>query len=181
MFQEGFLPTAFDETDDQRVSPRRGLADRGYHSTNPESKLYQCLFTVQKKPAHGHLIPEVLKMNQLIATVRVEVERALGRLRQLKRLVEVFTAKGSLEDKKAKHARLFKIAIHFTNYSFLFRPLRKNPHWLLCKGPLSTRTVFRRYNTFMESPIGTHISSCLKRKDLRRLAQYSEDENDEEQ
>lgn len=181
MFQDGFLPTAFDEEDDQVVSPRKGLADRGYYSRKPESKLYQCLMSVHKKPPNGNLITELEKLNQLISTVRIEVERAIGRLRILKRLVEVFSAKGSMQDKMAKHARLFKIAIHFTNYSFLFRPLRKKPHWLLCKGPLSTGTVQRRFEAFMQSPPGTSISSVLKPKDLRRLAQYGVQEEDEEE
>jgi len=181
VFQEGFLPTAFDEEEAQEISPRKGLADKGYYSNNPMSKLYQCLYSmVRKNPGEEHLDPQVKKLNHLISSVRIEAERAFGRLRQLKRLVECFSAKGSMEEKLLKHSRLFKIAVHFTNYSFKFRPLRKSPHWTLCKGPLPTATVRARLQAYMAADPGTHLRDVLHPEDLRILDPLEPDQEDEE-
>ena len=49
LFQEGPPPTLFDSFDPTVPSPRKGIADRGYYSTNPNSKLFQCLLAVKKK------------------------------------------------------------------------------------------------------------------------------------
>jgi len=182
LFQEGPLPTAFDEDDDRAVSPRKGLADRGYYSSKPSNKLYQCLMSVMKKPRDGELTEYDIKMNQLISTLRIEVERGIGRLRRLKRLDDVFTAKGTLETKLAKHAQIFKIGIHFTNFSMEYMPLRKTPHWLLCKGPIPTRRVRRMVNAFLASAPGTHISSMIKPQDRALLTpELGPEEEQEEQ
>ena len=180
IFQNGFLPTAFDEESHKEVFPRRGLADRGYYSTNEDSKLHQCLMTVIKKPRDGVLSQEMVRMNQIISTLRIEVERALGRLKVLLRLVAGYrSGKRSLKEKLAAHAKLFKVCIHFTNFSLKYRPLRKAPHWLLCMGPMNPSRVHELVQSFLSSPPGTHISSLCSNKESRNiepLLEWNEDE-----
>jgi len=133
--------------------------------------------SVVKKPPYGALTDNDKRMNQLISSLRIEVERAIGRLGDLHRLVEVFSARGSLSQKLQKHAKLFKIAIHFTNYSLDDRPLRVTPHWLLFMGPIPSRRAKRLIKKFMASPAGTHLNDVLEKKDKRLLAEFAQIED----
>lgn len=185
IFQECGLATKFDEEDDQLVSPRRGLADKGYHALDPTSKLTQCLLVPFKKKHNAGLTPREQRINQLIATVRVEVERAIGRLRNLHRLVVAFrSSDSSLDSKKAKHAKTFKIAIHFTNYSLTLRPLRKEPHWLLGMSDLPVDEMRKIVRAFLDGPPGLHVHQLLELHGYGRLEPICDridDENDDEE
>lgn len=179
LFRNGPLPTAFDEIEDQEVSPKKGLADRGYYCTNPKDKLCQCLLTVVKKAPNGSLTADDKRMNQLISSLRIEVERGIGRLRNLHRLSQKWSSKGSLSQKLEKHAKLFKVAIHFTNYSMDLRPPRVITHWLLFMGPIPVKRAHRLIRKFMASPAGTHLNSVLSDKDVQLLAQFAPIEDEE--
>jgi len=66
-----------------KVDPLRATATDAsnynkYYSTNPESKLSQCLMSVVKKTRNGALTDNDNKMNQIISSLRIEVERGIG-------------------------------------------------------------------------------------------------------
>ena len=186
LFQEGPLPKMFDRLDEdgQLVTPRRGLADRGYFSTNPNSKLCQCLLTVIKKPRDRPLNNEENKLNQLRSTVRIEVERALGRLRNAQRLVIGFrSSRSALEQKTAQHRKIFNVCIHFTNYSMSVRPLRKEPHWLLGMGLIGPRRIRDLLRSFFDAPPGLHIKNLLHGEELNHfedLVNVVDEDNDDD-
>lgn len=85
LFRESVLPTLFRDGLGNPI--RAGLAGRGYFSTNPERNLSPHLWTGIRKPKNGQLTEAQKKANNLVSTVRIEVERALGRLKMLQRLV----------------------------------------------------------------------------------------------
>jgi len=92
----------------QEVSPRRGLADRGYYRTNLSKSRNPITqrpsvpqLTVIKKPRDGVLPQEMVRMNQIISTLHIEVERALGRLKVLLLLVAWYrSGKRSMKEKQ---------------------------------------------------------------------------------
>jgi len=185
IFQEGELPKKFppqDPNDPNSPSPLAGLADRGYWSTNPKCKLFQCLLAVMKKPVRGALSKEDKKRNQLLSTLRIEVERGIGRLRTLQRLVMGYrSSKASLADKITSHGKLFKICIHFTNYSIKVRPLRKYPHWLLCMGPIPTADVKLLLRRFLAADHKIAVSELLTAEHRLYYEEFAEEDSSSEE
>jgi len=53
------------------------------------------------------------------------------------------------------------------------------PHWLLFMGPIPPTRVKRLLKKFMASPAGTHLSSVLRKKDKRLLAQFAPIDDEE--
>lgn len=128
--------------------PKRGLADRGYYVANPFSVVKDCLAFPNKANKHERLSMTYSKMKQVILSVRILVEQAIGRLKVLERLsVKFRSSVGKLDLVKQKHRKIFNICINFTNLYMKQYPLRREPHWILCKGEISEEVV----NTLVDS------------------------------
>lgn len=181
IFQTAGLADMFGIDDEIDRRPRRGLADRAYYSTNPRSILNHCLLASVKVNRDEVLSERDRKWNQVIATVRIEVERAIGRLKCQKRISEaIFRAKGNREIIKEKHGKIFKICVHFTNFWMNMYPLRQQPHWLLCKGEIKPKMVDDIVARFLASRAGLNFRDFLKTipevKDLHELYPVDDEE-----
>jgi len=90
------------------------------------------------------------------------------------------SSKSSLDAKLQAHSKLFKVCIHFTNYSIKARPLRKHPHWMLCMGPVPTAVVQQLLFAFIRSPEKVHVSSLVSNAQHRAYIEEIIEEEEEE-
>jgi len=175
VFQNSGLASKYPVLKDGFASTR-GLADKGYYSTNKNLATTQHLWTPEKKKKGEWVSNLDKKESQVISTVRIEVERAIGRLKQLAILRKIFrSSTKSLLDKAQLHNRIFTICIHFTNANMNLHPLRKKPHVLLCKGPIPAKTIKSILQDYMLSPEVPNLSDFLKSRIGTGLDEESDD------
>lgn len=175
LFRNGKLITSF--VDENTGAPlKAGLADRGYWS----SDLLPHLWTGIKKRKNGVLTDHQKKLNNILSTLRIEVERAIGRLKQLERLNVPFRSSlSSFDAKLRRYRKIFNVCIHFTNVWIDFYPLRRKPHWLLCIGRLDSQPVRRLLQAYFASPAGTKLSNFAKTYEGGAICDGLDQENDE--
>lgn len=145
----------------------RGLADKGYSATDPGKEVSQHLWAPKKKQHGTARALEDKKESQIISTVRISVQRSIGRLKQLLILQNTFRSSvQSLLDKAEYHNRIFNVCVQFTNANMRFHPMRKKPHVLLCKSDVPEKLIKRILKTFMESPklinLGKYLTYCIR-------------------
>lgn len=160
MFKESGLAEAFGRRPDGKRR-RRGIADRGYRATNEDHPCAQALVTPAKKSRGGSLTLQQIKEAQIVSAVRIEVERAIGRLKTLKILDLPFRSKAPLERKMDYHRALVIIGICMTNIWFEYNPLRKEPHWLLCQGDIDAAKVNDLVAEFIQQPENVKLNDFL--------------------
>ena len=179
LFRDSGLYELFGINPETGLPPMKGLADRGYFSSKPAKKLVPPLWTGIKKPKNGELTDKQEKHNQILATLRIEVERGLGRLKILQRLVRTF--RSSDPDFNAKlelHRKIFNVSINFVNVWNEFFPLRKKPHWLLGMGRRSGKHIQQILRAFMASPPDTPIADFLKEYEGEDFFDYEAADDD---
>jgi hypothetical protein len=181
IYQTAGLADKFERDPDTNLLPRRGIADRGYFAKNPNSKLHQCLWAAVKAQRDEYLSESDRKVNQVLSTVRIQVEQAIGRLKCLQRLVcSSRSSRGNLEELRKSHRVIFNVCINFTNHWMKSNPIRKKPHWLLCKGPIPTEDVENLIQGFYS--IGKRINlRDYVPKHLEALEQYPEEDEELEE
>lgn len=165
MFNEGgFARNFYDEEEDKFTG--LGVADKGYSSKNETLDSTRALLTPIKKVRGQHSLPlRDKKYNQVLSSVRIEVERSIGRLKCFGRLCAPFRGKASsLDERKRKHYALFYVAIHLTNMWIKLHPLRQEPNWLLCLDGIDSTKVREVVRAFMDSPHQDHLKDFLERE-----------------
>ena len=92
-----------------------GVADKGYQGA-------EGLLTPLKKKKKASLTEEQKKVNALISTARITVERTIGRIKNWGCLKRKW--RGSMED----HWKYFMVVANLVNLSFDIRPLSRTIH-----------------------------------------------------
>lgn len=160
--------------------PAVGLADKGYYSTNPDKLTSQCLITPHKRKRGGPALSALQeKENRIISSVRIEVERSIGRLRFMGRLNCPFRGgPKDFQEKLAYHRSIFNICIHLTNLWIDMYPMRHEPHWLLCLEGIDEQKVLDFINDFCLAPQDVHIPQFLKSRGGMDTLMESDDESE---
>lgn len=146
--------------------PKRGLADKGYSSRNPALLINQCLITPHKRVRRGEaLTTQQIKENQVISSARIEVERSIGRLKFMKRLSCIYRGGSNVWEQKLEiHRSIFRVCIHLTNLWMEMRPMRTEPHWLLCPDGISEEKVWDFLDAFYAAPANVSIPDFLQQR-----------------
>lgn len=92
-----------------------GIGDKGYQGARR-------LLTPKKKSKRADLTEEEERVNKLIGTARITVERTIGRLKQFACFSTPWRAK------LWKHDVFFRVIAQIINLSFDLQPLVKIPH-----------------------------------------------------
>lgn len=121
----GGIPTTHDKKifencglKDQLEPDEVGLADKGYQGTDG-------LLTPKKKKKRLPLTDEEKKVNAIISTVRIIVERTIGRIKNFGCMSHKW--RGDMES----HWKYFIVVANLVNLSFDIRPLSRVAHPIL--------------------------------------------------
>lgn len=113
-----------------------GLADKGYQGANG-------LITPKKKTKRAKLTEEEKKANAFISTVRIIVERTIGRIKSFGCLNMRWRSAIEL------HHKYFTIVCHLVNLSFDVRPLSQEIHPILKVTPID-QDALRDFSYFVD-------------------------------
>lgn len=121
----GGVPTTHDKKifencglKDQIQPDELGLADKGYEGA-------EGLLTPKKKKKSQQLTEEEKKVNAIISTVRIIVERTIGRIKNWGCMSLKW--RGNMEE----HWKYFQVVANLVNLSFDIRPLSRTAHPIL--------------------------------------------------